>query len=146
MSSIDSKLAWWAALLTRMSIPPSSDNAVLTILRQWICVLHVARHEHGLPAGVLHECLSPFGVVVLAEIGNQHVGAFARIGDRNRSTNTAVCTGDDRFLAGESTGAAVAALAVVGHRFHRLRFAGHWLFLLGKGRLGMRSHGRHLAN
>ena len=32
--AIDLKVAWWAALLTRMSIPPSSDKAVLTMLRQ----------------------------------------------------------------------------------------------------------------
>jgi hypothetical protein len=100
-----------------------------------IRVLHVARDEHSLPAGVPHQFLSLLGVVVLAEIGNQHVGTFARIGDRDRSPNAAVCTGDDRFLVGESTGAVIAKLAVVRHRFHHLRFAGHWLFLLTVGTL-----------
>jgi hypothetical protein len=42
-----------------------------------ICILHVARDEHSLPAGVLHESLSLLGIFVLAEIGNEHVGTLA---------------------------------------------------------------------
>src|ERR671936_3158708 len=106
-----------------------------------IWVLYVARDEHSLPAGVPHESLSLLGILVLAEIGNEHVGAFARVGDRNGAADTAICASDDRLLVCESTAAAIAALAVVGHRFHRFRFTGHRLFLFGKGRLGTRSHG-----
>jgi hypothetical protein len=42
-----------------------------------ICILHVARDEHSLPAGVLYESLSLLGIFVLAEIGNEHVGTLA---------------------------------------------------------------------
>src|SRR6266403_4910505 len=104
-------------------------------------VLHIAREEHSFPAGVLYQFFSLLGVIVLAEIGDQYVGTLARVGDRNCSANATVCASDDRLLVCESTAAAVAALAVVGHRFHHVRFAGHWLFLLGKGGLRMRTHG-----
>jgi hypothetical protein len=59
-----------------MSIPPSSEG-LLDDAAAMICILHVARDEHSLPAGVLHESLSFLGIFVLAEIGNEHVGTLA---------------------------------------------------------------------
>src|SRR5262245_1374072 len=111
-----------------------------------IRTLYVAGDEHSLPAGVFYESLSLLSILVLVEVGDEHVCTLARISDRNCPAYTAVCAGDDRLLICKPTAASVGALAVVRHRFHNFRLARHRLWLLGKRGLRMLIHGsRHLA-
>ena len=99
-------------------MPPSSATA-LSIDRAAVRgILHVARQQHGLAAGVLDQALGLLRVVVLAEIGDQHVGAFAGEGDRHGAADAAVAAGDDRPFAGQPSRAFVGRLAVIGDGLH----------------------------
>src|SRR5437016_14623173 len=78
------------------------DNAAAVVR-----LLYVASDKHSLPAGVLHKSLGLLGIVVLIQIGNEHVGALARIRDGDRAADPAVRAGDNRLLSGEATRASV---------------------------------------
>ena len=101
-------------------------SAALSPLLLWLVrLLYVASDKHSLPAGILHESLGLLGVIVLIQIGNEHVGALARIRDGDRAADPAVRAGDNRLLSGEATRASVGFFAMIGHRLHRVRFAWH---------------------
>src|SRR5439155_4600931 len=70
------------------------DNAAAVVR-----LLYVASDKHSLPAGILHESLGLLGVIVLIQIGNEHVGALARIRDGDRPANSAL----DVFGAGRGS-------------------------------------------
>ena len=59
---------------------------------------HVAGDQHRLAAGLLDELGGVLGVVVLVEVGDQHVGTLAGEGDRHRAADAAVAAGDHRAL------------------------------------------------
>ena len=65
-------------------------------------VLDVTREQDGFAAGVLDQALGLLGVLMLAEIGDQDVGALARERDGHRAADAAFAAGDDRFLAGQA--------------------------------------------
>jgi hypothetical protein len=105
-------------------------------------MLDVTRHQHDFAPGRLDQALGHLGVLVLVEIGDQQIRAFAGIGDGDRSPDAAVTARDDCLLALEPLGALVGLFAVVGHGLHLGRKARHRLLLFGKGRLGtLRGHG-----
>jgi hypothetical protein len=64
--------------------------------------LDVARCENSLAARFLDPLLRFLRVLILVEIGNKHIRAFASIGDRHGPADSAVGAGDDRLLAGKS--------------------------------------------
>ncbi len=107
-------------------------------------VLDVAREQDGFAAGVLDQALALLGVLMLAEIGDQHVGALARERDGHRAADAAIAAGDDRFLAGQAPRAFVRLLAVVGDGIHLPGEARHRLLLLGERRLGIVDHWSYL--
>src|SRR6185437_5774267 len=90
----------------------------------------VATDEHGAAPGLLDELGDLGRVVVLAQVGNEDVGAFPRVRDGDRPADPAVRAGDHRHLAGELAGAPVAGLPGVGHRIHLGLDAGRFLLLL----------------
>src|SRR5262245_61565191 len=98
-------------------------------------LLYIASDKHGLSARVLHKSLGLPSIIVLIQIGNEHVGALTRISDGDRAADSAVGACDDRLLAGQTARAAVGLFSMVGHWLHRVRFTGHWLLLLWKRRL-----------
>ncbi len=81
---------------------------------------------------------------MLVEIGNQHVGPLAGIGDCDGAANAAVTTRDHGFHALEPSRTLVRLLAVIRLRRHEAGQAGHILMLFGKRGLGCRYFG-HLA-
>jgi len=72
-------------------------------------------------------------VVVLAQVGDDDVGALAGEGDCHGPADPAVAAGDDRPLSGQPAGALVALLAVVRPRGHLAQRAGRGLLLSGLG-------------
>ena len=103
-------------------------------------VLDVAREQDGFAAGVLDQALGLLGVLMLAEIGDQHVGALARKRKRHRAADAAVAAGDDRLFAGQPPRAFVGLLAVIGDGLHLLGEARHRLLLFGEWRLRIIDH------
>ena len=85
-------------------------------------VVQVTRHQHRL-AGVL---------LLLGQVGDEHVGALAGEGDRHGTADAGVPARDDRGLALELAGASVALLAAVGDGLHLRLDAGDLLLLFGK--------------
>ena len=94
---------------------------------------HVAGQQNRLPAGLADPAGGVLGVLLLAQVADGDVRALARVGDRDRLADAAVRAGDQRDLAIEPPAAAVALLAVVGARVHRLGLAGRPLLLFGEG-------------
>src|SRR5215203_6517768 len=82
ISSIDLKVAWCAALLTKMPTPPNSFTHFSTMTRQccddW---MSPATSTALRPASSIQRLVS-FRVVVLVEIRDEDVCAFASVGDR----------------------------------------------------------------
>ena len=81
-------------------------------------VAQIASNEHGPAAFLLAQRLDLVGVVVLIEIGDQDVGALARVSDRHGPADAAVASGDHRFLARQLAGPLVAGLAMIRTRVH----------------------------
>ncbi len=92
----------------------------------------VAAYEYTFAASVLNEAGHFGGVLVLVEIGDQHVGSFAGIGDGHRTTDTAVASCDHRTLTRQPTRAAVTVLAAVRNGIHCRLHAWNLLLLLWK--------------
>src|SRR5438045_1919405 len=96
------------------------DNAAAMVR-----LLYVASNKHSLPARVSYKSLGLLGVIVLIQIGNEDVSTLARIRDGDRAANSAVRPRNNRLLAGQATRATVGPFTMIGHRLHRVRFAGH---------------------
>ena len=92
----------------------------------------VATYQYTFAASVLNEPGHLGGVLVFVEIGDQHIGALAGIGDGHRTTDTAVASGDHRALTRQPTRAAVAVLATVRNGTHCRLHARNLLLLLWK--------------
>jgi hypothetical protein len=101
----------------------------------------VAGKQHGRASGFLHEALRLFCVVVLIEIGDDDVRAFARESDGDRAPDAAVRSGDDGLFAGQFAAPAIGILAVIGLRPHRLGMPRHRLTLTRKRRFRTFVHG-----
>ena len=82
-SSSESRLIWKAALLTRMSSPPSSRTAVSTMSRQCCGSTRSPLTRTARCPASVDQLLDLFGVGVLTEVADQHVGALAGVGDRH---------------------------------------------------------------
>ena len=119
MSPMSLNVAWWAALLTRMSMPPSSSTAFLMIVAAMLRILQVAGHHDCLPAFLLDEFLDLVRLFGLIEKSDQDVCAFACECDRDRPAYAAVSTGDDGLHALQLTRALVAGLAMIRTGLHR---------------------------
>jgi hypothetical protein len=93
----------------------------------------VAGDQHGPAAGLLDQGGGVAGVLVLAEVGDRDVGAFAGEGEGDGTADTAVAAGDERPFPGEAAAATVAVLAVVGLPAHPRGAAGRLLlgFVVG---------------
>jgi hypothetical protein len=89
----------------------------------------VAGDQHGLAAGVAHEAFRGARIVVLVQVRDQHVGAFARKGEGDGAADAAVGARDDGRLASEPAMADIARLAVVGLRVQCGFAAGRRLLL-----------------
>src|SRR3712207_5369377 len=101
----------------------------------------VTRHQHALPAGLPDVLRGVLSVLVLVEVRNQDVGALPGEGDRDGAADAAVAAGDDRRLAGQPAGTAVALLPVVGLRCHLPQRPGDVLLLGGLGFRAGLGHG-----
>jgi hypothetical protein len=108
-------------------------------------VADVARYQDRLAAGIFDQPLGFGGVIVLAQIADQHVRALACEGERDRPADPAVAAGHDRLAVVQPTIADIAVLAVVGTEVHLLGRAGDRLLLLGKRRLWSEGHARVLV-
>jgi hypothetical protein len=71
----------------------------------------VTAYHNTFATGVLNETGHLHGVLVLVEIGDQHVGALAGISDGHGTTDTAVTSRDHRTLTRQPTRAAVSRVA-----------------------------------
>jgi hypothetical protein len=67
-----------------------------------IRMLDIARDEERPAAFLFDQLLHVLSILVFAQIGDEDVRAFPRIGYRDRSTDAAVASGDDRLQAGEA--------------------------------------------
>lgn len=84
-----------------------------------LAIRDIAGQKQRAASGFLDPALRFLGVVMLVEIGDGDVRAFARIGDRHRAADAAVRARDERDFAGEPVAALVARFAVIGRRVHR---------------------------
>lgn len=103
-------------------------------------MLDVAREQDGFAAGVLDQALGLIGILMLAEIGDQHVGTLARKRQRHRAADAAVAAGDDRLFARQPPRAFVGLLAVIGDGIHLPGDPRHRLLLRGERWLGIIDH------
>jgi hypothetical protein len=76
----------------------------------------VARHQDRLAAGFLDQALGFLRILVLVQVGDQDVRAFARERQGHGAADAAVGAGDQGRLAGQAAVADVAVFAVVGFR------------------------------
>ena len=63
-----------------------------------IGIADVAGDQDDLASLALHQRLDLGGILVLVQIGDDDVGTFPGIGDRDRAADAAVATGDDAFF------------------------------------------------
>jgi len=87
--------------------------------------LNIARHEHRLAAGSFDKTRGVMSVLMLVEIGDQHIRAFPRKGDCHCPSNAAVTAGDNGLFAGQPVGPLIGGLAVIRDRPHVSGRAGH---------------------
>jgi hypothetical protein len=64
--------------------------------------LDIAGDENRLPARLLDPFPRLLGILVLVEIGDEDIGAFAGIGYGDGAPDPAIGTGDDGLLAGQA--------------------------------------------
>jgi len=81
-------------------------------------IADIAAHQGAFASSLFDPFLRFLRVAILAEIGYQHIRAFARKGDCDRATDPAVTAGDDDPLPFETAGALVAFFAVIGLGVH----------------------------
>ena len=134
-SSMSLACSWNAALLTRMSSPPSV----------WIVCSTAAGAKAGSATSplismarrpsLLDRVLGLLGVLVGVEVGDGDVGAFAGEQHRHGPADAGVGAGDQRRLAGELLGALVIGRVVHRRRRHHRLDAGLFLVLGGERRL-----------
>src|ERR1700733_2486266 len=137
MSPMSLNVAWCAALLTRISIPPRWSTAFLMISRQCLASSKIAGHQHSLAAFLLDEFLDLIRLFGLVEKGDQNIGSLARIRDRDCPAYAAVSAGDDGFHSLELARALVRSLAMIGSGLHRIRRSRHRLLLGREWRFGI---------
>jgi hypothetical protein len=113
---------------------PVDDRAAM------LGILDIAGDEDTGAACFFHQPPGLARVLVFIEVGDEHVGAFARKSESDGAADATVTTGDDGLSASQSPGAFVGPLAVVRNRLHLGGQAGHRLPLLGKRRLGVMEH------
>src|SRR6185437_8272009 len=92
----------------------------------------ITADQYTFAAGVVHQLRHVLRIVIFIEVGNQHIGAFSRKGDRDRAADPAVTTGDHRTFAGQPARASITAFAAIRNRVHARLYTGHRLLLLGK--------------
>src|SRR5688572_33318654 len=98
-------------------------------------VTDVAGERHRPAPSLLDPSRRILRVLVLAEVGNQHVGALAGEGDRYGAANAGIAAGDQCNAVSKAATALVALLAMIGHRLHLLGKARDLLRLLRVRRL-----------
>ena len=77
--------SWKAALLTRMSSLPKASTVLATAALAEFRIGDVAGQQDAAAPFLLDRALGLLGVLVLVEIGDRDVGAFAREQHRDRS-------------------------------------------------------------
>ena len=100
------------ALLTRMSSPPSSSTVCLTARSQKSLSPRSPAMVIALRPSFSTICLRLRRVVMLAQIEDRDVGAFAREQGGDRAADAAVGAGDQRDLALQPAGTRIARLPV----------------------------------
>ena len=90
---------------------------------------HIAGEGQALAALLFDHAAGFVSVLVLIEIENRHIGAFASEQHRHRAANTAVAAGDDCNLALQFAGRLVVFALELRARIHQAFFAGFGLFL-----------------
>src|SRR5690606_8057103 len=84
-------------------------------LRALILAAHVARHPDRDAARLFDPVRGLLRVVLLlGEVGDGHIGALPRVGDRDRAPDARVASRDEGAHPREAPGAAVALLPVIG--------------------------------
>src|SRR4051794_31522605 len=106
-----------------------------------IGIADVAGDQDDLASLALHQRLDLSGILVLVQIGDDDVGTFPGIGDRDRAADATVATGDDCLLSGQSPGGLGTLLAVIRSWIHRAGRTGHRLLLGRIRRLWIFGHG-----
>ena len=107
-------------------------------------IADIAGDQQRLAARLLNQSLRLGGVLILGQIGNDHIRAFAGKGDGDGAADAAVRASDDRFLIGQLAMADIAVFAMIGARIHRLGLTGHVLLLFGLWWGGAFVHGPSL--
>src|SRR6185312_15135759 len=102
----------------------------------------VAAYQHTFAAGVLSQPGDLSSVLVLIEIRDQHVCAFACIRDGHCPADTAVAAGDHGTFTGQPARATVAILAAIWDRAHCRLNARNLLLLLRKSHSSTFPHAR----
>src|SRR5438067_1392781 len=107
-------LAW------RPRVPAYCENVDRAELRHGLIddrsamlgILDIPCDEHHLAACFFHQSLALVRVLLLVEIGDQHIGALAREGESDGAADSAVAACHDRLHARQSTSTFVSPLAV----------------------------------
>jgi hypothetical protein len=76
-------------------------------------IREIPGHEHGAAAGLLHQASSVFGVLMLVQVRDDHVGAFAGKRDRHRPADPTVPAGHHGDLPAQPVVTAIGILAMV---------------------------------
>jgi len=100
-------------------------------------IADIAAHQDAFSPGFFDPFLRFLRVVILAQIGYQHIRALAREGYRDSATDPAVTAGNADPLSFETAGALVAVFAVIGLGMHCLGRTRNTLLLLRQGRLDL---------
>ena len=102
----------------------------------------VTTHEYASATSVLNQPGDLSSVLILIEIGDQHVCAFACIRDGDCPADTAVAAGDHCTFTGQPARATVAILAAIWNRAHCRLHARNLLLLLRKSHSSTFLHAR----
>ena len=61
--------------------------------------LDVSRHKHSLSSRFFYPALGFLGILVFAQVGDQHIGAFTRVGNRDSTANATIRSGNHSLQA-----------------------------------------------
>ena len=103
-------------------------------------ILDVSGTEHGLASCGLDQTLRLRGILVLVEVRQQYIRAFASVRDGDCAPDPAIGAGDQSALARQFVRSTVTVFAMIGDRLNGLGLTRHRLLLLGKRRFRMLDH------
>jgi hypothetical protein len=96
-------------------------------------IANVAADQQAFPSFLLNRLPGALGILILFQVDNRNIGAFARVQHGDAAPDAAVTAGDDRNLALELPRAEIVRRVVKGLGIELVFVPGLRLMLLGKG-------------